>query len=82
MSNSTPHIQLQKGNIHMLILGGSNGGNALLNLFYHYSDWLYIDGVIDEQAVAIQHGGIQGDLGNENVTIAPPLRLAILICPP
>ena len=57
MSNSTPHIQLQKGDIHILIIGGGNGGNDLLNLFYHYNDWLYIDGIVDldEQAVGIQH---------------------------
>ncbi len=57
MSNSIPHIQLQQSDIHILILGGGKGGNALLNLFYQYSDWLYIDGVVDinEQAEAIKH---------------------------
>ncbi len=62
MSNSTPHIQLQQGDIHILILGGGNGGNALLNLFYQYSDWLYIDGVIDvdKQAIAMQHARTLG----------------------
>jgi len=62
MSNSTPHIQLQQGDIHILILGGGHGGNALLNLFYQYSDWLFIDGIIDinEQAIGIQHARTQG----------------------
>jgi len=43
----TATIKLKKGDIHVLIVGGGQGGLAILNIFKRYQDFIHIDRMID-----------------------------------
>ena len=51
-------IKLKKGDIHVLIVGGGQGGLAILNIFKRCQDLIYIDRIVDlnSNAPAIEAG--------------------------
>ncbi len=40
-------IKKNKHDVHILIIGGGQGGMAILDVFRGYQEWLYIDGIVD-----------------------------------